>query len=140
MLIGQAWGAKETHKVKAIAGTAILLVFTRGQLIAVLGGVFTKELLGLLGTPADVLPAAVGYARILMLAMPGLMVFLLVTQLLRRVGDTVTPLFALVTSRAVSCLLTPALIRAGVACRSWAWPAPPSPRRSPSSPRSPTLP
>jgi putative MATE family efflux protein len=111
VLIGQAWGAKETHKVKAIAGTAILIGFAMGLVIALLGGVFTEELLRLLGTPADVLPAAVGYARIMMLAMPGLMVFLLVTQLLRGVGDTVTPLFALVTSTAVSCLLTPAFIR-----------------------------
>ena len=43
--------------------------------------------------------------------MPGLMVFLLATQLMRGVGDTVTPLLALVISTAVSCITTPALIR-----------------------------
>ncbi len=111
VLIGQAWGAREAHKVKAIAGTAIMLGLVLGLLVALLGGVFTEQLLRLLGTPADVLPDAIGYARVMMLAMPGLMVFILSTQLLRGVGDTVTPLFALLLSTATSALLTPALIR-----------------------------
>ena len=107
VLIGQAWGAREVHKVKAIAGTAIAL----GLLVAVFGGGFTEGLLVALGMPADVLPIAVGYARTMMIAMPGLLVFILVTQLMRGVGDTVTPLWALALSTAVSCLLTPAFIR-----------------------------
>ena len=111
VLIGQAWGAKETHRVKAIAGTAVMLGLALGLLVAVFGGLFTEPLLRALGTPADVLPEAIGYARVMMLAMPGLLVFILVTQLLRGVGDTVTPLFALLLSTAVSCLLTPAFIR-----------------------------
>jgi len=111
VLIGQAWGARELHKVKAIAGTAIALGLALGVAVAVLGGTFTEALLRGLGTPADVLPLALGYARTMMLAMPGLLVFILVTQLLRGVGDTVTPLWALGISTAVSCILTPAFIR-----------------------------
>ncbi|HEX6707208.1 MAG TPA: MATE family efflux transporter [Albitalea sp.] len=111
VLIGQAWGAKEPHKVKAIAGTAIALGLLLGAAIALFGGVFTENLLRLLGTPPDVLPEAIGYARLMMLAMPGLMVFILVTQLLRGVGDTVTPLFALLLSTTVSAVMTPAFIR-----------------------------
>lgn len=111
VLIGQAWGAREAHKVKAIAGTSIMVGLALGLVIALFGGLFTEKLLHLLGTPADVLPEAIGYARVMMLAMPGLLVFILVTQLLRGVGDTVTPLFALLLSTAVSCVLTPAFIR-----------------------------
>ena len=54
---------------------------------------------------------ALGYARMMMLAMPGLLVFILFTQLMRGVGDTVTPLYALLLSTSVSCVLTPAFIR-----------------------------
>jgi putative MATE family efflux protein len=111
VLIGQAWGARELHKVKAIAGTAITLGLILGALIALFGGAFTSALLNALGTPVDVMPIAVGYARVMMLAMPGLLVFILLTQLMRGVGDTVTPLLALGISTAVSCLLTPAFIR-----------------------------
>ncbi len=111
VLIGQAWGAREVHKVKAIAGTALAIGLLLGAAIALLGGFFTAELLRALKTPPAVLDDAIGYARLMMFAMPGLLVFLLATQLLRGVGDTVTPLFALLTSTAVSGVLTPALIR-----------------------------
>lgn len=110
VLIGQAWGAKERGKVKVIAGTALTLGLLIGAAVAVFGGTFTEAILRLLATPPDVLPLAIGYARTMMLAMPGLLVFILYTQLLRGVGDTVTPLFALLVSTAVSCLATPALI------------------------------
>jgi putative MATE family efflux protein len=111
VLIGQAWGAREPHKVKAIAGTALSLGLLLGLAVALFGGTFTEALLGVLGTPGDVLPQAIGYARVMMLAMPGLLVFILYTQLMRGVGDTVTPLYALVLSTSVSCVLTPAFIR-----------------------------
>jgi putative MATE family efflux protein len=111
VLIGQAWGAKEPHKVKAIAGTALALGLILGAAVAVFGGFFTRSMLVLLGTPPDILPMAIGYARVMMLAMPGLLVFILFTQLMRGVGDTVTPLLALVLSTAVSALFTPAFIR-----------------------------
>lgn len=111
VLIGQAWGARETHKVKAIAGTALTLGLLLGLAIALLGGAFTRAMLSALGTPADVLPIALGYARTMMLAMPGLLVFILLTQLMRGVGDTVTPLWALLISTTVSCVMTPAFIR-----------------------------
>ena len=111
VLIGQAWGAHEPQKVKRIAGTALALGLAIGVAVALFGGTFTATLLKALGTPADVMPLALGYARVMMLAMPGLLVFILLTQLLRGVGDTVTPLWALGISTAVSCILTPAFIR-----------------------------
>lgn len=111
VLIGQAWGAREPHKVKAIAGTALSLGLLLGTAVALFGGTFTESLLRVLGTPPDVLPMAIGYARVMMLAMPGLLVFILYTQLMRGVGDTLTPLYALVLSTSVSCVLTPAFIR-----------------------------
>jgi putative MATE family efflux protein len=111
VLIGQAWGAREPHKVKAIAGTALALGLLLGLGVALFGGAFTRAMLVALRTPPDVLPIALGYARTMMLAMPGLLVFILLTQLMRGVGDTVTPLRALVISTAVSCVMTPAFIR-----------------------------
>lgn len=111
VLIGQAWGAREAHKVKVIAGTAIALGLVMGLVVAVLGGVFTDHLLQWLQTPPDVLHEATVYARTMMLAMPGLLLFVLFTQLMRGVGDTVTPLYALLLNTTVSCVFTPAFIR-----------------------------
>ncbi|WP_095147899.1 MATE family efflux transporter [Pseudomonas sp. Irchel s3a18] len=111
VLIGQAWGAREPALVKAIAGSTLLLGAMIGLVAAVLGSVFARHALQGLGTPADVLEEAVAYARVMMWIMPPLLVFVLFTQLLRGVSDTLSPLLALVVSTCVGLLLTPALIR-----------------------------
>jgi putative MATE family efflux protein len=111
VLIGQAWGAREPERVKAIAGTALALGLWFGAGVAVFGGLFARPLLTALGTPADILPGAVGYARIMLIAAPCIFVFLLVTSMLRGVSNTKTPLQTLLISTAVGLLLTPALIR-----------------------------
>jgi len=111
VLIGQAWGARDTAKVKTIAGTTLTVGIAFGLLVAVFGGSFTQPLLAALGTPPDILADATAYARIMLIAMPGLFVFLLSTAMLRGVGDTVTPLYTLAISTGIGLVLTPALIR-----------------------------
>ena len=126
VLIGQAWGARDPEKVRAIAGTTLSVTVLLGVLVALLGGLFTDGLLRALGTPAEVLPEATRYARIIFIAMPGLFVFLLATSLLRGVGDTVTPMLTLLISTGVGLVVTPTLIRGwlglppqGVASAAW---------------------
>lgn len=111
VLIGQAWGARETGMVKVITGATLALGALVGIVAALLGSVFARPALIALGTPLDVLDDAVGYAQVMMLIMPLLLVFILYTQLLRGVSDTVSPLLALMVSTLVGLLLTPALIR-----------------------------
>ena len=111
VLIGQAWGAREISMVKAITGATLTLGALVGLVAAVLGSLFARSALQALGTPGDVLDDAVGYAQVMMLIMPLLLVFILYTQLLRGVSDTVSPLLALMVSTFVGLLLTPALIR-----------------------------
>ena len=110
VLIGQAWGARETALVKQITGATLTLGAVIGLVAAVLGSLLARPALLALGTPVDVLEEAVGYARVMMLIMPLLLVFILFTQILRGVSDTVSPLLALMVSMAVGLLLTPALI------------------------------
>ena len=111
VLIGQAWGAREAHMVKAITGATLLLGVLIGLLAAVLGSVFARQALQGLGTPVDVLDDAVAYAHVMMWILPSMLVFVLFTQLLRGVSDTVSPLLALMVSTSVGLALTPALIR-----------------------------
>lgn len=111
VLIGQAWGAGERHKVKQIAGTALTLGAFIGLVAAGIGLVFARPAMQALGTPLDVLDDAVAYARVVLLIMPLLLVFILFTQLLRGVSDTVSPLLALLLSTSLGLFLTPALIK-----------------------------
>lgn len=111
ILIGQAWGAGERDKVKAVAATALMATLAIGLTIAVFGGLFTRQLMIALATPADILDQATDYARIMMVAMPLTFCFLLATSLMRGVGDTVTPLIGLAISTCLGLIITPALIR-----------------------------
>ena len=111
VLIGQAWGARATSKVKTIAGTTLMLTLIGGCVIAVGGGLFARQLMVALATPPNVLDAATNYARIIMITMPATFTFLLATSMMRGVGDTVTPLWALAISTLIGLVVTPALIR-----------------------------
>ncbi len=111
VLIGQAWGAKERDRVKAIAGTTLTMGLSAGLLVAVFGGSFADVMLRALGTPADILDGATAYSRVMLMGAPLIFVFLLTTSMLRGVGDTTTPLLTLLIAIAVSLLVTPALIQ-----------------------------
>jgi putative MATE family efflux protein len=110
VLIGQAFGAKNIEKVKQVAGTTITSAFILGIVVAVIGVFFTEAMMRLLGAPENVLQQAVGYGRIVLIGMPGFFIFLIVTSVLRGVGDTVTPLISLVLSIIAGLVVTPALI------------------------------
>ena len=111
VLIGQAWGARQPERVQAVAGTTLTVGLIGGVIVAVFGGSFAPSLLRALATPPDIMADATAYARIMLLAMPGFFAFLLITSIMRGVGDTVTPLYALVVSTLVGLVVTPALIR-----------------------------
>lgn len=110
VLIGQAWGAKQPDRVRAVAGTTLTVGLLGGLAVALFGGGFAHVLLRQLDTPPDILMAATSYARICLYAMPGFFAFLLMTTILRGVGDTITPLRALVVSTIVGLIVTPAFI------------------------------
>jgi putative MATE family efflux protein len=127
VLIGQAWGAGELEKVKAVAGTTLTVALLFAGLIALLGGLFSRQLLVALATPPDILATASSYARIMMITMPLTFTFILMTAMMPGVGDTVTPLRALAVSASIGLAVTPALIRGwlglprlGVASAAWA--------------------
>jgi MATE family, multidrug efflux pump len=127
VMIGQAFGAGDHRKIKAVAGTtlSVALLFATG--IALFGSLFARQLLIALATPQNVLEDAISYARISMLFMPLTFVIILMTSMLRGVGDTITPLLALVVFTLGGLVVTPIMIqgwlglpRLGVASAAWA--------------------
>lgn len=127
ILIGQAWGARNIAKVKQVAGTTLAAALVLGLVVALIGGIWTDQIMTVLGAPENIRHLAVGYARIVLIGMPGFFLFLVVTSVLRGVGDTITPLFSLIMSMLVGLLVTPALIlgwfglpQLGVDAAAWA--------------------
>lgn len=127
VLIGQAFGAGEHGRIKIIAGTTLAVGLLLSISVALIGGLFSRQLMMALATPADILDEASAYARIMLLTMPLGFVFLLMTAMVRGVGDALTPLLALALSTATGLILTPLLIRgasglpaAGITSPAWA--------------------
>lgn len=128
ILIGQAWGARNVTRVKEVAGTTMTAAIVIGLVVAVIGALWVEDIMVLLGAPENIRHMAVAYGRIMFLGMPGFFIFLVVTSILRGVGDTVTPLFSLLLSMIVGVILTPALIQGwlglpqlGVNSAAWAF-------------------
>ncbi|KRQ02611.1 MATE family efflux transporter [Bradyrhizobium yuanmingense] len=127
VLIGQAFGAGEHGRIKIIVGTTLAVGLLLSIAIALVGGIFSRPLMVMLATPADILDEASAYARIMLLTMPLGFIFLLMTAMIRGVGNGVTPLLALALSTAIGLILTPMLIRgtfglpvAGITSPAWA--------------------
>jgi putative MATE family efflux protein len=127
VLIGQAFGAGEHGRIRSIVGTTLAVGLLLSISIALAGGFFSRQLMMALATPPDILDQASAYAHIMLLTMPLGFVFLLMTAMIRGVGDALTPLLALALSTAIGVILTPMLIRgafglpaAGITSPAWA--------------------
>ncbi|MEH2490133.1 MATE family efflux transporter [Bradyrhizobium sp. AZCC 2230] len=127
VLIGQAFGAGELGKIRSVVGTTLAVGLLLSMSVGLVGGLFSRQLMMALATPADILDQASAYARLMLLTMPLGFVFLLMTAMIRGVGDAVTPLLALALSTAIGLVLTPMLIRGafglpalGITSPAWA--------------------
>jgi len=123
VLIGQAFGAGKFDRIKIVVGTTLAVGLLLAISVGLIGGLFSRQLMMALATPADILDQASRYARIMLLTMPLGFVFLLMTAMIRGVGDAVTPLLALALSTTIGLILTPILIRSEVGITSPAWAA-----------------
>ena len=86
---------------KAIATTATLSVVSGFALLAI-GQVFSRSILEWMDTPADVIELATAYLSVYFLGMPFMMVYNFGSAILRSMGDTRRPLYALMISAAVN--------------------------------------
>lgn len=110
VLAGQAWGARNPTRARAVAGTALALVLAVGLIVSVIGGLTAPMLLKALDTPPEILDDAVRYARVMLIGAPLIFLLWLATSISRGVGDAVSPMWALILATGVALLCTPALI------------------------------
>ncbi|MEO9264291.1 MAG: MATE family efflux transporter, partial [Candidatus Baltobacteraceae bacterium] len=110
VLIGQAFGAKDEHRVKKIAGTVLGATLLMGIIVAIVGFYASPYMLQALGTPSNILLDSDRYARVTFLTMPVIFPYLVYTTCLRGTGDSTTPFYFLIVSTALSLVITPAFI------------------------------
>src|SRR5580658_3751167 len=110
VLIGQAFGAKDFHKVKKVAGTVTGAALYLGIIVAVLGYFGSPTILKWLATPPDIIAQSDAYARVAFLSMPVFFVYFVYATILRGTGDSATPFYALIVSSVLAIAITPLFI------------------------------
>lgn len=110
ILIGQAFGARNEERLKAIVGTTLTFTFVLGAILAVVGSMFAMDIMRLVGTPENIIDISVHYARILFISMPVLFLYFAYTTFMRGAGDSKTPFYFLIVSTGLNMIFLPILI------------------------------
>ena len=113
VLIAQVYGANRTRDVQLASGNAIAVFALLGTLLMVFGLVFSPAMLGVLQTPEDTMADAIVYLRIYFIGVPFILILNMESNMLRAVGDSVSPFLFMVagcvTNILLDCLFVPVL-------------------------------
>ena len=110
ILAGQAWGARDAAQVRRVGATACVAALGVGLAVALAGVWSAPWLMQALGTPPDILPAAIRYARAMLLVMPCVFVAWAGLSLSRGTGDALSPMWSLLAATLVGAVCTPLLV------------------------------
>ena len=105
VVIAQVYGAKRPRDVQIAAGNAIAVFALLGLLLMGFGLLLSPAMLRLLRTPADTLEDAVLYLRIYFIGVPFILILNMESNMLRAVGDSVSPFLYMVAGCVANILL-----------------------------------
>jgi putative MATE family efflux protein len=95
VLMSEFFGAGKYEDLKKEISTTLLFGCFFSILIAIIGLIFSKEILSLLGVPHEILGSATIYLKIIFIAMPFTFLYNAVAAAMRSVGDSKTPIYFL---------------------------------------------
>ena len=110
VLAARFYAAGKAREMSETVHTAITLALISGAAMGVIGFIFSKGALLLMGTPADVIDQAALYMKIYFLGMPFFMLYNYGAAILRAVGDTKRPLLFLVVAGVTNAVLNMILV------------------------------
>lgn len=111
ILVAQSVGARDLPEARRIVGTSATFFFLVSVVFAVYGWIWVDAILNTLGTPADALPLARSYLRIIFVAVPMMNLLSFVMTVLRGAGDSRTPFVFMALAVVLDIVLNPLLIR-----------------------------
>ena len=98
-------GKKRKDELSDALQTVYTLSLISGLIIVVLGQIFARSLLELIGTPDNIIDPALLYLRIYIFAMVFGIVYNFMSAILRSKGDTKRPMYCLIASGVINVLL-----------------------------------
>lgn len=105
VVISQYYGAKYESGTRKAIHTSIALSIICGVLITIIGVLFTRPILVMMGTPDDVLPLATSYMRIFFMGSIANTIYNMGSGIFRAFGDSKKPLWFLIISCGVNIVL-----------------------------------
>ena len=105
VLAARYYAAGKTKEMSETVHTAITLALVSGVAMAVIGVVFARGALEIMGTPDDVIAKSTLYMQIYFCGMPFFMMYNYGAAILRAVGDTKRPLIFLIVSGVINAVL-----------------------------------
>ena len=123
VIISQYYGAKDYEDTNKAIHTAILIALIGGIAIMLIGILFTRPILELIGTPEDVIGLAEIYMRIYFVGSVFNTVYNMGAGIFRALGDSKKPLYFLIVGCLVNIVLDIVLVGftpLGVAGAAWA--------------------
>lgn len=123
ILISQRFGAGEPRGVRAAVANAAYLAVLSSAVITALSLIFSRPLMALLNTPADIFEDALLYIRIVFVGIFATVFYNVLGAVLRALGDSFSPLVVIVISSVLNAgldVLFVMVFRWGVAGAAWA--------------------
>lgn len=103
--MAQEFGAGRTEDLKRSVGSAAVLSMLSAVLLVAAGQVFARPVLMLLQTPQEIIGYTLLYLRIMFAGVPVVMLYNLLACILRSLGDSRTPLNAMIVASVTNIVL-----------------------------------
>ena len=103
--IAQTFGANDYKKMRHYIAMSIYLCILLTLVLTVLSVWFTRPLLELLNTPADIIDDAYNYLVIIFAGLGTTVFYNMIAGILRSIGDSKTPLYFLIVSSVINIVL-----------------------------------
>lgn len=110
IITAQRFGAKDFQGVRRSFATCMMISAVAGIFLTFFAVFFVREILQLMQTPEEIIDQAESFIKIIFMGIPASITFNLLSNILRALGDSRTPLFFLVIASIVNISLDIILI------------------------------
>ena len=105
ILMAQNFGAEDHRGLSRSIGTSVTLCVISAAVLLLGSQLAAEPVLRLLNTPADIMDGALLYLRIVFGGIPVIMAYNLLASILRALGDSKTPLYAMIVAALINVVL-----------------------------------
>lgn len=105
IVTAQRYGAGDIEGIRKSVGASALISLVFTVVLTVLSVIFTKPVLVMMNTPAEILDDAYNYLIVINFGIGAAVLFNLLSNLLRALGDSRTPLYILIFASVINIIL-----------------------------------